>query len=350
MPLSRLYNSAALNFLIKRSPRIALVAAKFAALIDAEVAMRKRREINLLANFSRAFPYLSQEKIQLNLRNHKVCGYKAGIIYRYLMCSSRQKLHDYVTNEVSYIDAARVELIKQHSGPLILVTPHYGTYLSASLKLLQDIGSNKRFNLFFDHPNDNPGNEKYPEIYRRTENQNVSVLLNSRRSSIRAIRALQNNEILTMMPDVYKAGDNNISVPFFGGLTNAMTGTAFFALKTNAMIVPVYSYCTNGMKCLIDIQDPIPLSSSSNFDQALYETTAGLFQNIENQLTRIPEHWGYWSDFHHRFSCAARIPPLDSDVDTWKLQLHSLLSEVHASTPLLSPVIDKIQSELKEIA
>lgn len=345
MALSDLHRSRVFAALARFAPtltvRVALAAARRDSSRD-DAATRRQ----LQANFGRAFPDLDPATLATLCTRHRSTQYHCGVLLAHLRRLGREGLRRHARQHVHYRDPAAVERIARHDGPLVMLTPHYGAYLSASLRLLADIGPIKRFNLFFDDPAKNATTGDYEPIYRRYDG-NAAVLFNNRRSVVAALKALQQGQVLTMMPDVYEVGGNHVAVPFLGGLSHAMTGTAFFALKAQALLVPVYCHPVGGLDCELDVQAPIPLSTASDFNQALYETTAAIFANMEAQLLRRPEHWVYWNELHRRFPCATRLPA-HADGD-WAGQLVALLAELRAQSPALAPVLEEVGRRASEL-
>lgn len=345
MALSDLHRSRAFAVLARFAPtvtvRIALAAAHRDSARDDPATQHQ-----LQANFARAFPDLDPGAMATLCMRHRSTKYHAGVLLAHMRRLDHAGLHRYARQHVRYRNPADVDRIAQHDGPVVLITPHYGAYLSASLRLMADIGPSKRFNLFFDDPAKNASTGDYEPIYRRYSG-NAAVLFNNRRSVVAALKALQKGQVLTMMPDVYEVGGNHVAVPFLGGLTHAMTGTAFFALKSRALLVPVYCHPVDGLDCELDVQAAIPLSTAADFGQALFETTAAIFANMEAQLRCRPEHWTYWNELHRRFPCAVRLPA-HGDGD-WTGQLTELLAELRAQSPALEPVLKEVGRRASEL-
>lgn len=346
MSLRSFYQTRLFETLALHAPTTAIHISRLAARFDIAREPVMPQKI-LKNNFQRAFPEITPDALDALCQRHKTSLHEVSALYKYLSQADEKRLLAHADGDVHYLDQTVVNRIINHPGPVVVFTPHYGAFLSGSLKVVRDIGARKRFNFFFEDPEKVPGNAEYPKIYSRM-GSNVTSLLNNRRSIITAVKSLQKGEALAMMPDVYNAGNNHIAVPFFGSLTNAMTGTAFFALKTQALLVPSYCYPDGGgMRYVLDVQEPIPLSTAEDFEQALYETTSAIFANIEAQLLRLPEHWIYWQDLHQRYPCAARVPA-HSEAD-WHGHFDLLLKELRAQAPFLTPLLDDIERKTRKL-
>ncbi len=69
----------------------------------------------------------------------------------------------------------------------------------------------------------------------------TNTLLGSFTGVVAAMRALERNEWLVMMPDAFDDITHTIAVPFFGRMLRVAAGTAFFALRADALVVPVFT-------------------------------------------------------------------------------------------------------------
>lgn len=344
MSIARLYRNSVFCRLLKAAPKPVMRAVRWMARRD---ALRAGAEADpLAANFSRAFPELDDESLRALCVRHRQSQYQCGVIQELLRRQDRSGLRRHAEKDVHYRSATMMERIAAHEGPVVLLTPHYGTYVSASLRLLLDIGPRKPFSIFFDDPARNASTGDFEGLYRRFD-AGASVLHNNRRSIVMALKALQRGEVLTMMPDVYAMGGNHVMVPFFGGLTHAMTGTAFFALKADALLVPVFASPKQGLEVEVDILEPIALSHAEDFEQALHETTAAIFACMEARLREVPEHWIYWSELHRRFPCNTRVP--EGSNDDWHACLERLLMELRGKVPALEPLLNEVGRRAKSM-
>lgn len=338
MSLSDCYRGRFYRALARNAPsfavRIAEVVARYESRRDTTGG-----NATLVNNLARAFPTLPADDLQRMALRFRVSQYKTGALLSHLSQCDAADIRRYVDRHVGLSNEDAVGAIAQHDGPVVLVTPHYGAFLAASLKLIQEIGHAKRFNLFFDDPAKNPSTREYAPIYERFGG-NAEVLYNGRRGVVAALKALKRGEILTMMPDVFEFGDNHLVVPFLGRLTHAMSGTAFFAAKSRALVVPVYGAPATNLNCTVSVGQPIAFREHHDFEQTLYELTAAIFANIESRIRCEPEHWVYWPEFERRIASRAIVP---SGIDAgWESTLRELLDELRAQSPSLGAALDAV--------
>ncbi len=116
---------------------------------------------------------------------------------------------------------------------------------------------------------------------------------------VAALRALERNEWLVMMPDAFDDITHTIAVPFFGRMLRVAAGTAFFALRSDALIVPVFATPSQRLGLRVTLGRPIDSRRFFAFDepQSIFMLTRALFTCFERELRRAPEHWHNWEVF-----------------------------------------------------
>jgi hypothetical protein len=112
-------------------------------------------------------------------------------------------------------------------------------------------------------------------------------------------------------------------------------GTAFFALRSSAWIVPVFAAPSRQLGVHVTIGRPIdPLRFAGLEEpQAIFLLSRALFTSFEREIRRAPEHWYNWETFP-RVSTAVDPPGrLDDDAP-----LRLLRDKCEASPYLLQDV------------
>jgi lauroyl/myristoyl acyltransferase len=181
----------------------------------------------------------------------------------------------------------------------VLFTPHYGSFAIGTMRAAMDIAPYKQFSLFYDSPEKNPTTHIYKGLVDRLD-VGTRVLYNDPAAILAGARALRKGGVLGIMPDVYEYNLGLMYVPFFGGLTVAMGGTAFFALRANARLLPAYCWRRGRGRFVLRYDAPIELSPTGTLSEDIYQTTVRIFANMQAQFTAAPEHWVYWDRFSDR--------------------------------------------------
>ena len=210
-------------------------------------------------------------------------------------------LESFLDREIRELGAFDMEQVAAMPGGVILATPHYGAFITVCLFLIRKLHGRKRFNVIFNDPAITPSNAVYEPLFRRL-GCDVNVLYPDRRGTLSALKALKRGECLAILPDVYLANDATIAVPFFGRLLRVMAGTAFFASRTGAPILPLYGIPKAGMRVDLLFDEPLGMEHLMDPDdkQTLFNVTAALAERMEQQLRAEPEHWNYWETMDER--------------------------------------------------
>lgn len=239
-----------------------------------------------------AFPALSvREAGRLHLR-YRVSMRKFTLVKQHLDTLSPAALASFVQRHVEIDGQRHLDAVKASDAPVVFVTPHYGSFALGGLKLIQEIGHRKTVNVFYNPPSRNPSSEGFEELFQRF-GFGFNALFNDDTAVLKALRVLKRGEALTMMPDVFDVSGHVLYVPFFGRLVPAMAGTALFALKSRATVIPVYSCPGRGLRSTFKIGPPIEVARSGRLEADIASLTAAIFRDMEQQIRSQPEHWIY---------------------------------------------------------
>ena len=126
----------------------------------------------------------------------------------------------------------------------------------------------------------------------RTREAAGMVVLHRDVSVRRSLKTLRSNQVLGILLD-QNAGDDGIFVDFFGHPASTAPGAAAFALRTDAVVLPTYSWRNADNRLSIVIGEPAPLIRTGDRDQDLLANTAQYTKMIESQIREHPEQW-FW--------------------------------------------------------
>jgi KDO2-lipid IV(A) lauroyltransferase len=282
-------------------------------------------------SYSIAFPHLSAADIEEIVKKNWRSRFQAEHERVQLNGMPREQLISFCRSNVETIGAEHLRAACESPEPIVFFTPHYGSFAVACLRAILDVEQHKTISLFYDPPEVSPTTAMYKGLIERM-GCNSKILLNDRTAVLKGLRALKGGNALGIMPDVYEFSPGLMFVPFFGRLTIAMGGTAFFALKSNARLIPVYCYRRARSRFVLQYGAPIELSRTGNFDRDIYRTTARIFANMQEQLTARPEHWVYWESLLDRFAYTPEVE-LPVEGESWDERfsvLRETLAEEHS--------------------
>lgn len=252
---------------------------------------------------------------------------QSATLHRYVARLNREELHQFLEERVRY-DGSTWPLDERR--PLILAAPHYGAASVGFLAAMHRMHRRRPINLLLD-------------VEKRTQRAvgffdraglDVAQLHSGFSGSVAALRALRRGECLVMMPDAYEREARTLIVPFFGRLLRVAAGTAFLALRSNALVVPVFA--TAGSKLTLDVRVDTAIDArrfSGDEEQRIFTLTHTLFMRFESMFRGRPEHWHGWETF----------PRISTDIDpAYRLDYDEPLQVLRAMCETLPYLVQEI--------
>jgi lauroyl/myristoyl acyltransferase len=221
--------------------------------------------------------------------------WRCALLMRYVLQLTRPQLRTFLEDSVSYEGAAYAQHVFNGGRPVILAAPDYGAAPVGFVAAVHRLSGRRALNLFHDAA------RPAPRLMMLLERGGVDATAFPGGFSgvLAAVRALMRNEYVVMMPDTYDDVANTLAVPFFGRMMRVAAGTAYFALRTSAWLVPVFAVPSRKLGVHVTIGRPIdpnrfaPLEQS----QAIFMLNRALFTSFEREIRRAPEHWNRWETF-----------------------------------------------------
>lgn len=241
--------------------------------------------------------------------------WRSLLLHRHVLQLQGHTLAEFLEHRIEYAGAACASQILAAPRPILFATPHYGAPTVACMAGARLMHGRRALNVFFDKPRH--GAQLSP-LFERAGIPSKRMLGGT--AGIRAaLRALERGECVAILPDVFDDLAQTVVVPFFGRLLRVAAGTAFLALRTDALIVPVFAEPRRDFGLRVTFDSPIdprrlidgaahrcqtaddgparivPLDER----QAVFTLTRALFARIEEHLRRAPEHWHGWEKLPH---------------------------------------------------
>ena len=111
--------------------------------------------------------------------------------------------------------------------------------------------------------------------------------------------ALRRGEALALLSD-RDISDSGIDVPFFGWPARLPPGPAALALRTGAVLLPMYTYREGRDRSVLVVQEPIELVRNGDREADIAATMARVAAAMEEAIRRAPEQWvvleAIWDD------------------------------------------------------
>ena len=111
-------------------------------------------------------------------------------------------------------------------------------------------------------------------------------------SAKEVLKALKAGESVGVLPDVNVLPNEGVFVPFFGVTACTTSGVARLAIKTNALIFPMFAIWDNRKsKYIVHNGLPIEPANTGDREADILSTTAAFTEEIEKIVRRFPEQW-----------------------------------------------------------
>lgn len=117
-------------------------------------------------------------------------------------------------------------------------------------------------------------------------------------SSFDILRILKNKGVLIFVLDQYMGPPFGLETTFFGVKTGTAYGLSLFSIKTEAPVLPIWTYRDSQGKHIIALGEEVKPIIRETRDQSLLFTTQQYNETLEKLILSYPEDW-LW--FHRRW-------------------------------------------------
>ena len=180
------------------------------------------------------------------------------------------------------------EALKAGRG-VIAVSAHFGNFPLMLLRLAQ---TGYKTNAII-----RPARDQ--EIEKKFLKQRKALGLNTiyshpRRECVEtSLKVLRNNELLFIPLDQNFGSGGGVFVDFFGQKAATATGPVVFAMRTKALIVPMFVVRQKDDTHKIIIEPPLELEGMADDKEMIQQNTAKITQIIERYIRQYPQEWGW---------------------------------------------------------
>jgi len=305
-------------------------------------ALHSGQRVNLEENLRVAFPLKSPAVIRRLSREWFVCNEQNRLNqYRLELLSGPRLARELARIEVR--GGAHIGQACRDRRPVILVTPHYGNYMLGALRVAADYSAQGVY-FFYNPPERNAYAETSNRLLERPAS-NCHKIYNNAHGLKTALKVLRGGGTLCLMPDLISVTASAIYVPFFGRFFTAMSGLAFLALRTDARVIPCYSYTGPEGRPLLEFRPPLamPVDAGASFGDRCYSLTATLFKELERQIAAHPAQWRYWHIFTKRSLSFLSPPESVSDLAVQLQRAGNFVAPDHSLAEMVRQWIELIE-------
>lgn len=149
---------------------------------------------------------------------------------------------------------------------------------------------------------------KTSSIIRQARDEELSDYLDKKRTEVglktiyatprqacvtNSLKELRGNGLLFMPIDQNFGSGGGVYVNFFGQKAATATGPAVFAMRTGAVILPMFIVRQSDNTHKIIIEPPLPLAERSDEKEVITATMAKITDLIEQYIRRYPHEWAW---------------------------------------------------------
>ena len=174
---------------------------------------------------------------------------------------------------------------RESKQPIILYTGHIGAWEMTSFGLsLKELPFS-----FLVRRLDNP---KVEEMVDRIRVRFGNETVDKRGAARPMLNILKSGRTLGLLLDLNALDEEGIFVDFFGVPASTTFLVAKLALRTNAIVIPMFvPWEESGGKYLVEILPPVPIERSGDEQEDIRRLTANLTKVVENYIRRYPDQW-----------------------------------------------------------
>ncbi|MBI3017069.1 MAG: lysophospholipid acyltransferase family protein [Deltaproteobacteria bacterium] len=241
----------------------------------------------ILDNLRKAYPEKSEKEIK-RLAQANLCHYVFLCLeFIQLRTLSLEEFKNrFVIENKAFFDEAQ----KESKGVLIL-TAHLGNFewLAAVTPLYEiplHIIVRKIKSEVFEH------------VISKQRKRVGLGLIESKNSLHHILNLLSKNKVVGFIFDQHRSPPGGVYVSFFNRPAATTKGLAALVERSDALVLPVYSYRTDLGKMVLKITSPLPYKRVGTREENIYTNTQVYSHAIEQMVREHPEQW-FW--IHRRW-------------------------------------------------
>ena len=233
---------------------------------------------------------ISEEKYK-SILNY--CHKTLALVLLQVLRSSRLSLED-MQKSVHFENRHYIDDAIKEGRKIIIISAHYGNWelgATAVGALIHPITSiHKKMN------------DNYFDDYLLRSRTKFNMTMVEKKGAIRhLVKALKNNQIITMMIDQNVHPKDGIYVDFLGAKATQSAAPAFLARKFDALIIPILIHTSPEKEDVITVLEPIITAQTDDEEKDIFESTQAQANMLSNVIKAHPEPW-FWC--HKRWKSA----------------------------------------------
>lgn len=233
---------------------------------------------------------ISQEKYNSIFKH---CHKNLALVLLQVLRSSRLSIED-MKRSVRFENRHYIDEAIKEGRKIIIISAHYGNWelgATAVGALIHPITSiHKKMN------------DPYFDDYLLRSRTKFNMTMVEKKGAIRhLVKALKNDQIITMMIDQNVNPKDGIYIDFLGAKATQSAAPAFLARKFDALIIPVLIHTSPEKEDVITVFEPIVTPNTDDEQRDILESTQAQADMLAHVIKAHPEPW-FWC--HKRWKSA----------------------------------------------
>lgn len=215
----------------------------------------------------------------------RYCHKNLALVLLQVLRSSRFSIKE-MQDTVSFENRHYIDDAIKEGKKIIIISAHYGNWelgATAVGALIHPITSiHKKMN------------DDYFDDYLLRSRSKFNMTMVEKKGAVRhLVKALKNNQIITMMIDQNVNPKDGIIVDFLGAKATQSAAPAFLARKFDALIIPILIHTSSDKENVITIFEPIVTAKTDNEEKDILESTQAQADMLSDVIKAYPQPW-FW--------------------------------------------------------
>ena len=182
-----------------------------------------------------------------------------------------------------------IEAVSKLERPLVFVSGHIGAWEFCSTVVRELFGVTRVTGIAR-----KPKSEAMHTVMMRLRERPRISVIPHRNAAKHILRRLKRNEAAGFVVDHNTSSDESIFLPFLGELAAVNKGPAILAVRTQALVLPLFMFRLPGNRYHIHVDDPLDTIQISGEWQHQVQVVTKFYNDVVERLVRqYPEQW-FW--------------------------------------------------------
>ncbi|WP_419671684.1 lipid A biosynthesis lauroyl acyltransferase [Aliarcobacter butzleri] len=217
-------------------------------------------------------------------------SYKSLVFNMYEFIENQKLTKDEILEKANIINGEIIEKALKENRKIIYISAHYGGWELTVPYIALKFGKVAIVNRKMDNPH-------IQKLYEEARTKNNVTMLEKQSAAKGMIKAFKEKKTVCVVIDQHIG--SGVDINFLGQKAKATDSTSRLALKFDAIIIPIFTYCNGFRGLTIEVKEPIDVKTIEfKSDNEIEELTQIQNDVLTKQIFEKPDLW-LWQ--HKRF-------------------------------------------------